>query len=186
MQLPTTGNYDSPNSEPQWWRQSRRWGLFWLWKCLLNLSVTLWQWRKEGRLEIGPCSHKFPGMSSNFNSSHCSYFLFLWNILFACLYSHMQELLLSCRSPSLLSLKHKHKGFNVGEPPVNVEVKSSLDLGTAVLGVQCWTDWHTWLGASGAPRPWKILFLGTLRNWNYWRSWRRKEWTSPDRRKCEA
>lgn len=52
---------------------------------------------KEGRLEIGPC-HKFPGMGSNFNSSHCSYFLFLWNILFVCLYSQMLELLLSCQS----------------------------------------------------------------------------------------
>lgn len=66
---------------------------------------------KEGRLEIGLCSHKFPGMGSNFNSSHCSYFLFLWNILFACLYSQMQELLLSCPSPSFLSLKHKPMRF---------------------------------------------------------------------------
>lgn len=98
---------------------------------------------KEGRLEIGPCSHKFPGMGSNLNSSNCSYFLFLWNILFACLYSQMQKLLLSCQSASFFNLRNINPWvFSVEEPPVNVEVKSSADLGTAVLGEL--TGTHGW------------------------------------------
>lgn len=46
---------------------------------------------EEGKLKIGPCSQKLPGMGSDFNSSHCFYFFFLWNILFTCFYRHIQE-----------------------------------------------------------------------------------------------
>lgn len=145
---------------------------------------------EEGRLEIGPCGQKLPGMGSNFNSSHCSYFLFLWNILFTCFYSHSQELhcLPTCK---FYPWKIKPQGFNMGEPPVNVEVKSSSDLlGTAALDVQCLTRQHAWLGASVNLRPEKyrekVPFLGTLWNWNYWGAWGRKKWTSSYRRKHEA
>lgn len=100
---------------------------------------------EEGRLEIGPCGQKLPGMGSNFNSSHCSYFLFLWNILFTCFYGHMQEL---CHVPTckFYPWKINPQGFTMGELPVNVEVKFSSDLlGMAALMYLTW--WHTWLGA---------------------------------------
>lgn len=80
---------------------------------------------EEGRLEIGPCGQKLPGMGSNFNSSHCSYFLFLWNIFFTCFYSHKQEL--HCLPIfKFCPWKIKPWGFNMGEPPVNVEVKGLI------------------------------------------------------------
>lgn len=111
---------------------------------------------KEGRLEIGPCGQKLPGMGSNFNSSHCSYFLFLWNILFTCFYSHIQELhcLPTCK---FCPWKIKPRGFNVVEPPVNLEVKSSSDLlGMAALDVPCLTSRHAWLGVSVTSQAWEI------------------------------
>lgn len=78
--------------------------------------------QEEGRLAIGPCGHKLPGMGSDFSSSHCSCFLFLWNILFTCCYSHKQEL---CGLPicKFSRSKVKLQGFNMGAAPVQVEIE---------------------------------------------------------------
>lgn len=165
MQLPTTGNCDSPNTGPQWWRQSRR--LFWLWKCLLNLSVTLRQWRKEG--------WKLVRVVTSFQEWAAILTAPIAHIFFSYGMFYLPVFIARCRNcffPASLQVFYLWNinpwSFSVGEPPVNVEVTFSPDLGTAVLGVQCWTGWHTWLGAPGAPQAWEILFLGTVGNWKCW------------------
>lgn len=51
----------------------------------------------------------------------------------------------------------------MGEPHVNVEVKSSSDLlGTAALDVQCLTSWNAWLGASVTSQAWEIQGEGAI------------------------
>ena len=96
--------------------------------------------QEEGRLAIGPCGHKLPGMGSDFSSSHCSYFLFLWNILFTCCYSHKQEL---CGLPicKFSCSKVKLQGFNMGAAPVQVEIEILTRPGSD-------TWMCTWVGAS--------------------------------------
>lgn len=51
----------------------------------------------------------------------------------------------------------------MGEPPVNVEVKSSSDLlGMAALHVQCLTSQQTWLGAFVTSQAWEIQGEGAI------------------------
>ena len=51
----------------------------------------------------------------------------------------------------------------MGEPPINVEVKSSSDLlGMAALDVQWLTRWHMWLGASVPSQVWEIHGEGAI------------------------